>query len=60
MILNKHTLIMMIVNNYTTDIDYIDYLINHYAKMNKDIFDSMVIESFNSKIKPFGKFYILN
>lgn len=51
---------MMIVNNYTTDIEYIDYLINHYGKMDKYIFDSMVKESFNSKINPFGKFYILN
>lgn len=51
---------MMIVNNYTTDIEYIDYLTNYYSRMDKDIFDLMVIESFNSKIKPFGKFYILN
>lgn len=50
---------MMIVNNLTDDIDYIDYLTNHYSRMDKDIFDSMVIQSFNSKIKPFGKFYIL-
>ena len=62
MILNKYTLIRLIVDNYVDkeDTEYYEYLINQYANMNTDDFDEIVNQSFNNKIKRYGKYYILN
>ena len=62
MILNKYTLIRLIVDNYVDkeDSEYYEYLINQYANMNTDDFDEIVNQSFNNKIKKYGNYYILN
>ena len=62
MILNKYTLIRLIVDNYVDkeDSEYYEYLLNKYANMNTDDFDEIVNQSFNNKIKKYGNYYILN
>ena len=62
MIINKYTLIRLIVDNYVDkeDSEYYEYLLNKYANMNTDDFDEIVNQSFNNKIKKYGNYYILN
>ena len=62
MIINKYTLLRLIVDNYVDkeDSEYYEYLLNKYANMNTDDFDEIVNQSFNNKIKKYGNYYILN